>query len=122
MLRISLCEPIRKPAVSRHQPSAEDQDAPWWERQSARTVSADLLPIISQGDGGARALDRHNKLGLRGVTRDKCGQYRATISINGQQTHLGYFKKAEVAAAIYSIAAEEHFGCGFRRSRLGIPR
>jgi hypothetical protein len=59
-------EPIRKPAVSRYQPSAEGQDPPWCEPQSPRTVSqktardasADLLPIISQGDGGAGAIDR----------------------------------------------------------------
>jgi hypothetical protein len=64
VLWISLCEPIRKPAVSRYQPSAEAQDAPRRRAEHPRPLCgeaaedalADLLSVASQGDGGAGVL------------------------------------------------------------------
>jgi hypothetical protein len=83
LLRLGLPKSAGDPAPSRHQPSAKAQDAPWWERQSPRTVSqktardapVDLLPIICEGDGGAGALaragDQRYPPALSGVSRAK---------------------------------------------------
>lgn len=47
----------------------------------------------------------------KGVFWDKATQkWRARISINSRETHLGYFDDEEKAACAYNAAARKHFG------------
>jgi hypothetical protein len=56
-------------------------------------------------------LTRRNKSGYRGVSFSKqAGKYRATISLDKRQLHLGYFERADLAAAAYEEAAEVFYG------------
>lgn len=48
---------------------------------------------------------RRNKSGYKGVSRDKNGRFRATISTAGKQRYLGCFATAEEAARAYDAAA-----------------
>lgn len=41
---------------------------------------------------------------------DQCSKYRAFISINGKNKHLGMFTTPEAAHAAYCAAALERFG------------
>ncbi len=52
---------------------------------------------------------RNNASGFKGVTLHK-GRWRATIGINGVQTHLGLFASAEAAHDAYCLAASRAFG------------
>lgn len=47
-----------------------------------------------------RIKDRRNKLGIRGVSKEK-GKYRAKITPGGKTVHLGTYKTPEEAAAAY---------------------
>jgi hypothetical protein len=52
-----------------------------------------------------------NSTGYKGVSFNKdMGRYTACIGYNGEQTHLGTFDTAELAAAAYEKAARELFG------------
>lgn len=52
-----------------------------------------------------------NRTGFKGVSWRPCtGKYRASIRINGKQTHLGYRDTAEQAHQLYCEAAEKHYG------------
>jgi hypothetical protein len=56
-------------------------------------------------------LTRRNKSGYRGVSFSKeAGKWRATISLDKRQLHLGYFERADLAAAAYEKAAEVFYG------------
>ncbi len=51
-----------------------------------------------------------NKVSIyKGVTLMK-GRWRATISVNGKYTHLGYYSSESEAAEAYNRAAAEYFG------------
>ena len=53
----------------------------------------------------------NNKIGLRGVNWHKARKrYRACISIDGKQRHIGYFVSPIDAAKTYDQAARTHFG------------
>ena len=53
----------------------------------------------------------NNKTGLRGVNWHKTrGKYRACISINGTQKHIGHFDCPLEAARAYDQAAISHYG------------
>jgi len=51
-----------------------------------------------------------NQSGYRGVCRARRGLYRAYITLNGRQHHLGHFLRPEDAARAYNKAARELFG------------
>ena len=51
-----------------------------------------------------------NKLGIKGVYRNKNGKYVAQIYIHGKKIHLGYFDTSKVAATIYQQATKKYFG------------
>jgi hypothetical protein len=122
VLWISLCEPIRKPTVSRHQPSAEDQDASRRERQSPRTVSQktardapeNLLSATCQGDGGAGAL-----LAPGGARPESL----ACSAAKSAKDEVSAVQSSRIAAASANAAADDgeyapliHFRSGQRRS------
>lgn len=48
---------------------------------------------------------RHNKLGFKGVSKNRQGTYFSKIRVNGKTHHLGTFATAEEAAAAYAQAA-----------------
>jgi hypothetical protein len=68
-----------------------------------------------QNMGNMRLLAR-NKLGVKGVTRNKVGSYVAYISRNKRSIYLGSYKTVEEAKAAYDAAARAEFG-DFARSR-----
>ena len=53
----------------------------------------------------------NNKSGIKGVSwRKDRSKWRATIKINGKQTHLGYFNDPLIAARAYNRAAKRYHG------------
>ena len=49
--------------------------------------------------------------GVKGVTFvRKTGRFRAVITVNGKQNHLGYFNTAEEASDAYRSAAQSAYG------------
>ena len=52
-------------------------------------------------------LYRNNKCGRRGVHRFK-GRFRAVISIDGRNRHLGYYDSEDAAAEAWRAAADKH--------------
>jgi len=58
-----------------------------------------------------KGLSRRNTTGFKGVTRGECsGRWRAVITVNGRQRHLGTFDSPEEASAAYIAAAGELHG------------
>lgn len=53
---------------------------------------------------------KNNKLGLKGVTLHSCGKFQATIQVDGKYKYLGLHDTADLAAAAYAKAANDHFG------------
>lgn len=52
-----------------------------------------------------------NKLGIKGVCREKSGKFRSQIrSAEGKHLHLGTFETAEAAHQAYVAAAKVHHG------------
>lgn len=51
-----------------------------------------------------------NKLGIRGVTKEASGKFRAQIQVNKKKLHLGEFLTRAEAISAYSQAARRHFG------------
>jgi len=68
------------------------------------------LATGSQNTANTRAKP-FNKSGVKGVCWHKLARkWRATITVNRKQHHLGFFCTLESAAAAYAAAAEQHFG------------
>jgi hypothetical protein len=68
------------------------------------------LRELSRGENQANtAKYKNNKTGLRGVHRHN-GRYRAFISVDGKNRHLGYFDTPEEAGAAWEIAASVRCG------------
>lgn len=57
----------------------------------------------------SRLRKTYNLTGYTGVYPER-NRFRAIISINGQQVHLGMFDTPEEAAAAYNRASREHLG------------
>ena len=53
---------------------------------------------------------KNNTSGFKGVSVMKNGRFRAYISVDRRQVHLGIFDTAEDAFAAYMHAANDHFG------------
>jgi hypothetical protein len=53
---------------------------------------------------------KNNKLGIKGVRLHANGCYVAAICVGGQRQHLGCYKTAEEAKAVYDAAATKLFG------------
>lgn len=55
-----------------------------------------------------------NKSGFRGVMfAPRYSRFRARITINGRQKHLGYYATGVEAAKVYDAAVIEHYGSDF---------
>ena len=53
----------------------------------------------------------NNKSGYKGISFNKpANKYQATIRINGNLKHLGYFETAEEASKVYEAKAKEIHG------------
>ena len=65
-------------------------------------------------------MNKNNTSGYRGVCRHKNppGYWKASISINGKVTSVGFFKRKEDAARAYDKAAKKHYG---EFARLNFP-
>ncbi len=58
-----------------------------------------------------RGANRNNKSGLKGVSRcNPSGRWRAHITLNGKQIHLGVFDDKSEASKAYLNAAKKHHG------------
>ncbi len=57
-----------------------------------------------------KATPRSNTSGFKGVSAALRGKWKAKISVNSRQIHLGYFSTPELAHAAYAAAAKEHHG------------
>ena len=66
-----------------------------------------------------RALNSNSTVGLKGVTRDPSGAYRAQIANEGRKITLGRFRCALAAAAAYDAAALRLHG-EFARTNASI--
>jgi hypothetical protein len=68
-----------------------------------------LRPATAEQNNQNKRLYRNNRVGLKGVSRDRCG-WRARITVAGSTRNLGMFDSPEKAALAYDLAAIEHFG------------
>lgn len=58
-----------------------------------------------------RSKNSSNKSGYKGVSWNiNAGKWRATITVNRKNIHIGYFATAELAAQAYDDAAQKHGG------------
>lgn len=65
--------------------------------------------VASQNVANSK-LSKANKSGSKGVSLDRRGRWRATITHNRRQIHLGTFTTKAAAATAYLKAAAEIFG------------
>ena len=63
----------------------------------------------AQNQSNSRAR-RHNRSGLKGVSAVASGRFQAKIQVAGKTKHLGYFKTAARAHAVYRKAAVMRHG------------
>jgi hypothetical protein len=70
---------------------------------------SNLRIVTSQQNAKNRRMSRHNRVGLKAVTKDR-GRYRSYIRVNGQMIHLGMFATPEEAHAAYVAAASTLHG------------
>lgn len=56
-----------------------------------------------------RAKSVSSKTGYKGVTIAPYGRFKATIRVNGQNLHLGYYATPEDAHTAYVTAANKHY-------------
>lgn len=64
----------------------------------------------SSQNSGNRKTDFDNKLGIKGVTEEPSGRFRAKICKDGKIYSLGCFATKDQAAEAYRIKSEELFG------------
>lgn len=70
------------------------------------------LRVASQHQNGANtSLNRNNKSGVKGVSwSGRRNKWLAQITVNRENTFLGYFSDRNEAAAAYAAAAKQRFG------------
>lgn len=56
------------------------------------------------------AARKNSTTGIKGVTLQKCGRYRACICVNYKKQHIGMYRTAEEAANAYAEAASRLYG------------
>ncbi len=57
-----------------------------------------------------RAGSRFSKSGIKGVSLDRCGKWRARIEFDHKRYDLGFFDSAQQAATAYAVAATKLHG------------
>lgn len=69
------------------------------------------MRIVSHSQNGMnRRRDARNTSGASGVTLHKgTGKWKASIGINGENKHLGYFNSFEEAVSVRHAAEKEHY-------------
>jgi hypothetical protein len=67
------------------------------------------LRLATKAQNMQNSKPRADGIGIKGVGQHQ-GRYRARITIDGAQLHLGMFTTAEEAHAAYRRAARKHFG------------
>ena len=67
-----------------------------------------LREATNQQNGFNRGPQKNNKLGIKGVRKDR-NKYRATIIINGKEKHLGMFFTIEEARLVREEAEKKLF-------------
>jgi hypothetical protein len=82
-----------------------------WDGNRLNNRKSNLRVCTVKENNMNLGLTRRNKSGYRGVSFSKdAGKWRATISLDKRQLHLGYFERADLAAAAYEKAAEVFYG------------
>ena len=72
---------------------------------------ANIRAATNSQNSANKSVQRNNDLGLKGVSFCKrSNRYRATISVKGRKSHLGYFKTPDEAHSSYCVAASRYFG------------
>lgn len=80
---------------------------------------ANLRPATPSQNAGNIGVPRDNTSGLKGVGRYRNGRFRAYLTADGRQLHLGYFDTAEQAGRAYDAAALARWG---EFARPNFPR
>jgi hypothetical protein len=65
-----------------------------------------------------RSKNKNNTSGFKGVSRNRSG-WRARITVDNKEIHLGTFKTATQAARAYDRASKKHYG---KFGRLNFPK
>jgi len=80
-----------------------------------------LRLVTSQQNKANTGIRSHNTSGFRGVSYYKrIDKYRATIGVDGNHIHLGYYPTPEEASRVYKETTKEWFGEFRRRLLCGI--
>jgi hypothetical protein len=74
------------------------------DRNRSNNCRTNLREVSQKENVWNSSVSKNNKLGVKGVT-EKGGKFRATIFLNGRQTHLGLFDTIEEAKDAYECAA-----------------
>lgn len=80
------------------------------DRDHGNNVWRNLRDATRAQNQANTGLYRNNKLKIRGVHTHHTGRYRAMISENGKNRHLGCFGSKEDAARAWQAAAEALHG------------
>jgi len=76
----------------------------------ANNKFSNLREATPSQNGSNSAVRRNNKVGLKGVRREKKGRFQAQITVNRKCRRIGRYDTAEEAHAAYVKAAKNLFG------------
>lgn len=82
------------------------------DRDRANNRFSNLRVATASQNAANRSMRRDNTTGFKGVYHEPKRQkpYKAAVTADGKQKHLGYFATAEAASQAYMVAAKEAFG------------
>ena len=86
-----------------------------WDGNRLNNRKSNLRVCTTRENNMNIGLMGRNRSGYRGVSFSKTNRkWRATISLDRKQLHLGYFDHPDVASAVYEEAAELFYGANRR--------